>query len=722
MLNITLPDGSSVHVNEGASTYEVAQQIGPRLADAAIGGKITCNGRSQLVDLHAPLLGDCSLTVLTANDEDADSLHLLRHSAAHVMAEAVCRLFPDTKLAYGPPLEDGFYYDIDLAHRITPEDFERIEQEMQRIVGEDLPFVRYEVPRDEAMTKLAAEGNRFKIENAERADGDTLSFYVTGQRTGENFEDLCRGPHLPSTGRIGAFKIRQVSGSYYRGDVNEPQLQRLYGTAFFTPKALKEHLKRLEEAKARDHRVIGKELGLFSISPEVGSGFVLWHPKGAIVRMLLENFLKAEMIIRGYQPVHAPQVGRLDLYRTSGHYPYYRESQFPPLFETDRGRTLLSLLNTVERTAEHTGPRLTEGLAKVRKLADAAQELWGPIEGLNDASTPKQIIEILERELRQEEGYLLKPMNCPHHVHIYKSAPRSYRDLPIRYFEFGTVYRYEQSGELSGMIRVRAFTQDDAHLFCTSEQLLDELRTTIELTLTVLAAVDLKSYRVRIGLRDRDSSKYVGSPDQWDLAEDRIRTVVREMRLDAKEERGEAAFYGPKVDFLVRDCINREWQLGTVQVDYNLPERFDLTYVGHDNQPHRPIMIHRAPFGSMERFIGILIEHYAGAFPLWLAPVQVAVVTVSDKSRDYARRVHQRLLEYGLRAELDVSSDKVGPKKHRYRAMKVPYILVVGEQEAREDTVNVNDRSGRTLGSYPLDRFLEGCRIEIETKGKQQPS
>ena len=708
-------------VQDGASTRDVARTIGPRLAEAAIAGKIVRDGQSRIVDLDAPLPGDCSLAVLTANDENSDSLHVLRHSAAHVMAEAVCTLFPGTKLAYGPPVEEGFYYDIDLDRRITPDDFAKIEQEMQRIIREDRPFVRYDLPRAEAMVRLAGEGNRYKLENAERADGDTLSFYVTGPRRGENFEDLCRGPHLPATGRIGAFAIRQVSGSYYRGDVNEKQLQRLYGTAFFKAKSLKEYLARVEEAKARDHRVIGKELDLFSINPEVGSGLVLWHPKGAIVRMMLENFLKAEMILRGYQPVFSPNIGRLDLYRTSGHYPYYRDAQFPPLHETDRGRTLLSLLQTIERAVEHTGSQREELLGAARKLADAAQAVWGKVDGLSDAQAPERMIEILDGELRKEEGYLLKPMNCPHHVHIYKSTPRSYRDLPVRYFEFGNVYRYEQSGELSGMIRVRGFTQDDAHLFCTPDQLLEELRSTIDLTLKVLDAVSLTDFRVRIALRDPDSSKYVGADELWNQAEEMIRTAVRGAGLAATEEKGEAAFYGPKIDFVVKDCIGREWQLGTVQVDYNLPERFDLTYTGPDNRPHRPIMIHRAPFGSMERFVGILTEHFAGAFPLWLAPIQIAVATVSEKSAEYARQAHGRALEHGLRTELDISSDKIGPKKHRFRALKVPYILVIGEQEASEETVNVNDRQGRGLGNYPLDRFLRGCQIEVATKGKKQP-
>jgi len=721
-VNITLPDGSVMTMDAGASTYDVAGKIGPRLAEAAIAGKVQANGQEVIIDLHAPLPGDCKLTILTADDANPDSLHVLRHSAAHVMAEAVCELFPRTKLVYGPPVEDGFYYDLDLDRSLTPDDFEKIEAVMQRIIQEDRPFVRYELPRSEALPKLEKEGNRYKLDNAERADGDMLSFYVTGENRGQGFEDLCRGPHLPRTGRIGAFKLRQVSGSHYRGDVNEKALQRLYGTAFFKPKALKEHLRQLEEAKARDHRMIGRELDLFSIDPEVGSGLVLWHPKGAIVRMLLENFLKFEMLLRGYRPVYSPNIGQLNLYRRSGHYPYYRDSQFPPLYETDRGRTLLSLLQTLERVPAHAGPQRDEAFARARKLADAAVTVWGEVPGLLDAQTPETMIAVVDRELQKEEGYLLKPMNCPHHVHIYRSQPRSYRDLPLRYFEFGNVYRYEQSGELSGMVRVRGFTQDDAHLFCTPDQLLDEMRSTIQLTLTVLDAVNLTDYRVRVGLRDPDSTKYTGSPQSWEQAEEKIRAAVRESGLKATEERGEAAFYGPKIDFVVRDCIKREWQLGTIQVDYNLPERFDLTYIGRDNRPHRPIMIHRAPFGSLERFVGILIEHFAGAFPLWLAPIQAAVVTISDKSEAYAREVHDALVRAALRVELDVSSDKIGPKKHRCRVLKIPYIVVIGEQEAAERTVNVNDREGRSLGNFPLEKFIDGCLLEIATRGKKLES
>ncbi len=445
---------------------------------------------------------------------------------------------------------------------------------------------------------------------------------------------------------------------------------------------------------------------------------VLWQPKGAIVRMLLERFLMGEMLKRGYQPVYSPNIGRLALYRTSGHYPYYEDSQFPALYETDRGKVLLALKHVAQRAAGLLGDEQARAMQTVEHLAATVQEAWGGIEGMDPGLEPEMVAQVADRELVAEEGFLLRPMNCPHHVHIYKAVPRSYRDLPVRLAEFGTVYRYEQSGELSGMIRVRAFTQDDAHLFCTPEQLAAEVATTVELTQLVLGSLDFHDYRVRLGLGDRRSDKYVGSPELWEQAETILRDTAQRMGLDFTEELGEAAFYGPKIDFLVRDCIKREWQLGTVQVDYNLPERFDLTYTGADNKAHRPIMIHRAPFGSMERFVGILIEHFAGAFPLWLAPVQVVVATVSEKSEPYGREVHGKCVEFGLRCEVDISSDKIGPKKHRARQMKIPYILVVGAQEAAEGTVNVNDREGKTLGTYPLASFLDWCLIEVETKGK----
>ncbi len=631
---------------EGSTFGDLAARIGPKLAKAAIAA--VADGRT--VDLARPIPGNCTVRILTAKADDEASLEVLRHSCAHVMAEAICRRFPGAKLVYGPPVENGFYYDIDCDKPITPEEFAAIEETMQQIVREDKPFTRIDMPREQGMAKLRSEGNRYKIDNAERADGDVLSFYVTGREPGKDFEDLCRGPHVPSTGRIGAFKIMQVSGAFYRGDEKEKQLQRVYGTAWPDKKSLDDYLTRLEEAKRRDHRKLGAELGLFVIDPLVGPGMVLWKPKGAVVRRELEEFLRGELIKLGYSPVYCPHIGRLDLYRTSGHYPYYKDSQYAPI------------------------------------------------------------------QMEDGEEFLLKPMNCPHHIKIYQSDPHSYRDLPVRLAEFGTVYRYEQSGELTGMTRVRSFTQDDAHIFCTPEQLSDELDKCLGLVRKALDTLGLTDFRVRLGMRDPSSDKYVGSPEVWARAEEAVRSAAQKSGLKATEEKGEAAFYGPKIDFVVRDCIGREWQLGTVQVDYNLPERFGLEYVGADNAPHRPVMIHRAPFGSLERFVGILIEHFAGAFPLWLAPVQVAVASVSEKSEEYARRVQRVLAEAGLRSELDVSPDKIGPKKHKARQQKIPYILVVGEKEAAAEAVNVNDRDGKTIGTLPLQQFVENCRDEIRSK------
>ncbi len=721
-LKVRLPDGKSLEVVDGSTTADVAAKIGPGLARAAVAARLTRDGESEIIDLHRPLPGDCDLKILTINDEDPDSLYVLRHSTAHVMAEAICKLFPDTKLVYGPPLEDGFYYDIDLARSITPDDFPRIEEEMLRIVAEDRPFCRYEMSRSEAMHKLKDEGNRYKVDNAERAEGNSLSFYVTGKNRGSNFEDLCRGPHVPSTGVAKAFKVRQVSRSHYRGDVNDQPLQRVYGTAFFKKSSLTAYLERIEEAKRRDHRVIGKELDLFHIDEAVGQGLVLWMPKGAIVRTEMQNFLTGEMLKLGYSLVYTPQIGRLKLYRTSGHFPYYKDAQYPPLYESARARVLNDLWEACNNRGNADGLTAAEqaSLSELesidKRFAERLHERKynsGPGMGLHNRR-------VIEELLEESDGYLLRPMNCPHHIKIYAARPRSYRDLPFRLAEYGTVYRYEQSGEIGGLTRVRGFTQDDAHLFCTVDQLGAELLTTVKLTTKVLETLQLSDYRVRVGLRDPHSDKYVGSAENWARSEEAVRSAARESGIPFTEEIGEAAFYGPKIDFMVKDCIGRSWQLGTVQADYNLPQRFDLTYIGADNKAHRPVMVHRAPFGSMERFVGILIEHFDGAFPLWLSPVQVAVATVSEKSDAYAHRVFQTLQTAGLRAELDLSSEKIGPKKHRLRAAKVNYILVVGEQEAAANAVNVNDREGATLGNMPLENFIAACRTEIESKGSKR--
>ncbi len=718
-MNVTLPDGTVLTLAEGGTTADVAAEIGPGLARVAIAAKVTDDGHEgEVFDLHRPLPGDCTIKILTATDADADSLLVLRHSAAHIMAEAICKIFPEAKLVYGPPLEDGFCYDIDLAHSITPDDFPKIEEEMRRIIKENRRFSRVEMTRDAGLGKLQNEGSRYKIDNAERAEGDTLSFYVTGENVGTDFEDLCRGPHVPTTGVVKAFQIRQVSRSHYRGDVNDQPLQRVYGTAFFKKSSLKEYNERLEEAKKRDHRVLGKELDLFTIDDMVGQGMILWLPHGAVVRTELQNYLSAEMVKLGYHMVYTPHIGRLKMYRTSGHFPYYKDSQFPPLFESERARVLNDLWEACRDRGDAEG--ISE-LERAAMTALAAEDEAAPArlteKGYGSVAGGKERnLKAIEALLEEGDGFLLRPMNCPHHIRIYASKPRSYRDLPFRVAEYGTVYRYEQSGELSGMTRVRGFTQDDAHLFCTEDQLADELLTTVRLTKQVLETLGLSDYRVRVGLREANSDKYVGSKETWERAETAVRTAAQASGVAFTEETGEAAFYGPKIDFVVKDCIGRSWQLGTVQADYTQPERFDLTYVDRDNKPHRPVMVHRAPFGSMERFVGILIEHFAGAFPLWLSPVQVGVVSVSEKSEAFCREVFDSLQKAGLRAKIDLSGEKIGPKKHRLRTAKVNYILVVGEQESADRTVNVNERGGKTMGNLSLAAFIDACRKEIEDK------
>jgi threonyl-tRNA synthetase len=681
MPTITLPDGSQKTFDAPTTPLAVAESIGARLAQAAVGAKI--DGR--LADLSEPIAEDCSLAIVTPTTRDkqpdADALFLLRHSAAHVMAEAIQRVIPGAQLVYGPPLETGFYYDIAFpeARPLKEGDFEKIENEMAAIVKEDRGFTRYELPAAEGMAKLESEGSKYKLDNAQRAldaGSDTLSWYATGT-PGEHWEDLCRGPHVPSTGRIGAFRIMSLASSYWHGDENSDRLTRVYGTAFFSTKDLNAHLTRLEEAKARDHRVLGKQLDLFHFDDDVGSGLVLWTPRGSIVRKELQNWIGAELQKRGYTDVFCPHIGKLKLYQTSGHFPYYAESQFVPVLE----RAFLERVSDDGCSCSQLSNMLAEG---------------------------------------DVEGFLLKPMNCPHHIKIYDSRPRSYRDLPIRLSEFGTVYRWEQSGELSGLTRVRSFTVDDAHLFCTPEQVEEEVAGCLDLVKIALGTLGLDDFRVRVGLRDPDSTKYVGQSEVWDKAETAVRNAAKTLGNKVTEEPGEAAFYGPKIDFVVKDVIGREWQLGTVQVDYNLPERFDLSYTGADNTSHRPVMIHRAPFGSMERFVGVLIEHFNGSFPLWLSPEQVRVLPVSGKSDDYAKRVHAELKSIGVRAEIDLANDRVQGKIKNAAQWKVPYTVIVGPRD--EEAGNVSLRAfGRNeaLGTMPLGEFIAGIEAEIESKGAE---
>jgi threonyl-tRNA synthetase len=712
MVKVQLPDGTVVEHSDGVTVAEVLRAVSPRLADKSVAAKV--NG--QIAELSAPLT-EPYVELVALDIADPEGLEVARHSCAHVMAEAICTLWPQTKLVYGPPVDSGFYYDIDLDHSLTPEDFEQIEAKMAQIVQEDRPFRRYEMPRTVAMEKLAAEGNEYKIDNAQRATGDTLSFYVTGEPGSGRFEDLCRGPHVPSTGRVGAFKVMQVAGAYHHGDASRKMLQRIYGTTWPDKKALRQHLQMLEEAKKRDHRRLGQELGLFTISPLVGTGLVLWKPRGAVIRHILEEELRRKLLSCGYQMVYTPHIGGLDLYRTSGHFPYYKDAQYPALFESERARRLNELW---ELAGETDGAAAPAELALFEKLAEEHADIRNT--GYPANASPEARRRRVRGWLAQEDGYLLKPMNCPHHIQIYGSDARSYRDLPVKLAEFGQVYRFEQSGEVNGLTRARGFCQDDAHIFCTPAQLPGEIEQCVELSKYVLEMVQLTDYRVRIGLRDPDSNKYVGSPENWRLAEDALRSVVHASGLRYSEELGEAAFYGPKIDFVARDCIGREWQLGTVQCDYNLPERFELKYIGDDNTEHRPIMVHRTLFGSMERFVGILIEHYAGKFPLWLAPLQVTVCSVSEKSAEYAQRVFQQCRQAGLRVELDNGNDRIGAKIRRATMLKVPYILVLGEQEAAAQQVNVRTRDGVQQGSHGLPEFLAACAIEIANRGVQTPA
>ena len=593
----------------------------------------------------------------------------LNHSAAHVLATAILRLFPEAQLAGGPPVDNGFYYDVEMEHRLTPDDFEKIEAEMKKEVKANNTFEKVVISRDEALElaqsgRLGAltersEASKFKVDLLDSIpEGEEISIFKNG-----DFWDLCAGPHVGRTGNCKAFKVMSVAASYYKGDQSRESLQRVYGTCFKNKTLLTEHLERLEEAKKRDHRKLGRELGIFHIDEMVGQGLLLWKPKGALVRRSLQDFITRELDAQGYSQVFTPHIGKLDLYRTSGHFPYYEESQYPAIPERD-------ILN---------------------KLSDENASCADLMAGLKNG---------------EYEGYMLKPMNCPHHIRIYASEHRSYRDLPVRLAEFGTVYRWEKSGELGGMTRVRSFTQDDAHLFVTPEQLQPEIDGCLTLVKKVLATLGMEDYRVRVSLRDPDSDKYVGDSADWDMAENALREAVGRMGVDYIEEEGEAAFYGPKIDFVVKDVIGRDWQLGTVQVDFQLPKRFELEYIGSDNKPHQPIMIHRAPFGSLERFTGLLIEHFEGKFPVWLAPEQVRVLTISDKFDDYANEVAQKLASQGIRVKIDSSSDKIGAKIRLSRLDRVPYFLVIGAKEEEEKTVSVRHRDLQDLGVFPLDHAV----------------
>ena len=649
-MKIRLPDGKEIELPEGSTARDVAEKISRSLAKEAVGAIV--NG--EVYDLFKPLPEGAEVRILTRKDPEYQLL--FRHTLAHVMAQAVKEFFAkkgydpeEVKLGIGPVIENGFYYDIDAPEPISDADLPEIEKLMQRIIKKNLPLRRYVLEREEALARYRGK-DPYKTELIEDLpEGEEISFYEQ-----EGFTDLCRGPHVPSTGKIPPhFKLTHVAGAYWRGDESRPMLQRIYGVAFRTKEELEHYLWQLEEAKKRDHRRLGRQLELFHIDPMVGKGLVLWLPKGNVMREELVAFMREEQVRRGYQLVTTPHIGSLELYKTSGHYPYYAESQFPPM------------------------------------------------------------------ELEDGEAYLLKPMNCPHHVRIYAMRPRSYRELPLRLAEFGTVYRFEQSGELHGLTRVRGFTQDDAHIFCTPEQVKEEFLGVLDLTLKVFGTLGMGDFRVRIGVRDPGSDKYVGDAEHWAVAERQIQEACDEAGLDYTIEEGDAAFYGPKLDFVVKDVLGREWQLGTIQVDYNLPERFDISYKGPDGEPHRPVMIHRAPFGSLERFIGILIEHFAGEFPLWLAPVQVVVVPITDRHHDYARKVRAELEAAGLRVEVDDRPERMNAKIRDAETQKVPVILVVGDKEQEEGTVAVRDRRSGERATRPLAEVVQDLAERVRTRARE---
>lgn len=608
--------------------------------------------------------------------KDMSPLEQIRHSCSHVLASAILRLFPETQLDIGPPTESGFYYDIDLDKKLDATDLEAIELEMKKVIKENQKFTRIECSREEAVAKIKEIGQeRYKLGRLnDIPEGEQVSFYQNGE-----FIDLCAGSHVGYTKKIKAYKLLSIAGAYHRGDEKNKQLQRIYGTAFASKDELAEYLERLEQAKARDHRKLGKELKLFHIDEAVGAGMVLWTPNGAVIRQELQNFIAEELRMADYDQVFTPHIGKLGLYRTSGHFPYYKDSQFPPIVEP----------GTVDRLAQ---------------------------EGCSCGDLSNQL------DSGEIDGYLLKPMNCPMHIKVFDSQPHSYRDLPVRLAEFGTVYRWEQSGELNGMTRVRGFTQDDAHLFCTEEQIGQEIKGCLDLVKLVFNTLGMSDYRVRIGLRDSDSTKYVGDSKKWDMAEEALREAAQTLDVDFIEEPGEAAFYGPKIDFVVKDVIGREWQLGTVQVDYNLPERFDLTYIGADNEKHRPVMIHRAPFGSMERFCGVLIEHFAGNFPIWLAPEQVRILPMNDELVPQAREIEKLLKAAKVRVTVDDIADKLGAKIRKCHVDKVPTFLVLGRQEAEQGLVKVNSRTNASLeGLKTPAEFMGELLQKIADKSLPEP-
>ena len=639
MIKITLPDGNIKEMEKGSSAMDVALSISEGLARRVLAAEV--NG--EVWDLNRSINTDVNLKLLSFSDKGGKST--MWHSSAHLMAEALEFFYPGIKLAIGPPIENGFYYDVDFGeHEFTDKDLVKVEKKMLELAREKNPFLREEVSKKDALVFFKTKEDPYKLELIDELEDGTITFYSQG-----NFTDLCRGPHLPHTGFIKAVKLLSIAGAYWRGDETRKQLTRVYGITFEKQKELNQYLVQLEEAKKRDHRKLGKELELFTFSEKVGQGLPLWLPKGADLRERLMDFLKKAQVQSGYQPVSTPHIGHKDLYVCSGHYDKYG--------------------------------------------ADSFQAINTPHEG---------------------EEFLLKPMNCPHHCEIFNASPRSYRDLPLRFAEFGTVYRYEQSGELHGLTRVRGFTQDDAHIFCRPDQLEEEFKKVIDLVLYVFKALDFKEFVAQVSLRDKNNqNKYIGSDENWDKAEQAIINASNDKGLKTIVEYGEAAFYGPKLDFMVKDALNRSWQLGTIQVDYNLPERFELEYTGSDNQKHRPVMIHRAPFGSLERFIAVLIEHTAGKFPLWLNPEQFIILPVSQQYNEYAKEVLKLLKNYDIRGLVDGRAEKVGRKIRDAEVNKIPFMLIIGEKEASNKSVSVRQQGKGDLGVFSLDEFKELIQNKI---------
>jgi threonyl-tRNA synthetase len=641
-IEITLPDGSKRPVEAGTRPIDIAKSISPRLADAAIVAKVD----GELYDLTRPLEKDVSLQILTA--KDAESLGVYRHSSAHLLAAAVLELYPETKLGIGPAIDNGFYYDFDRAAPFTPEDLEKIEKKMWELQSRNLPYERIYTRKDEGLKKYSDAW--MKCELIDERAGEIFSEYTLGP----HFIDFCRGPHVPSTSKIKAFKLLSIAGAYWKGDEHNKQLQRIYGTAFFTQKELEAYLKQVEEAKKRDHRKLGKQLDLFSIQELAGPGLIFFHPKGGIIRKQLEDWMRDQYLKRGYSLVYTPHVARFDLWKTSGHAGFYAQNMFTRM-------------------------------------------------ELDDAE------------------YQLKPMNCPFHILIYKDKQHSYRDLPVRLGELGTVYRYERSGVLNGLFRVRGFTQDDAHIFCTPEQIEDEIVDCLQFAIDTLTTYGFTQYEAELSTWDGGSSgKYDGSADQWLLGENALRRATERVKMKVKVVPDEAAFYGPKIDVKLVDAIGRPWQLSTVQFDFTLPRRFELEYIGEDGKAHQPLMVHRALYGSIERFFGILIEHYAGAFPIWLAPVQAIVLPITDRQTEYARDLRKQLDAAGIRATVDERSEKVNLKIREAQLQKIPYMLVVGDREQESGMVAVRNRKHGDLGAQPVADFIAAVRKLIDDKAASE--